>query len=414
MRTTSMLAVLLVLQLGPSAARAQTPPAPDRWAAWLGCWSATAGSTGSRLCIVPATGGGTAWITLVGAQRLGEEIYRPGAPPQPLADPSCRGTESARWSTEGLRLYHSATASCGAAEPRRLSGVAYLADGPTLVHVEAVGGGESANVRVRVFSRARAQDLPDGTRAPRPSADTEARGISRPWTVADVIEASTLLPPDAVQAAITEGPAAFSLTKASLTSLAQAKVAERVIDLMVATTFPSRFTLSSNGPSMSVSAGGGGVDPFYAPIIGPASLYGCYGPYGWATASYWSMCDPYSGSIYSTRYGYGGLPYGYTGYYGDPWYYGYWYVPGNSTIGTGTGETPAAAPVGRVVNGRGYTQIHPVDTTPSAAFSNGGGGTNSTSSSGGGNSGGGASPSGYSGGGGGGGDRTAVPRPPGH
>jgi uncharacterized membrane protein YgcG len=331
-----------------------------------------------------------------------------------LADPSCRGTESSRWSTEGLRLYHSAKASCGAAEARQLSGVAYLAEGPTLVHVEAVGEGETANIRVRVFTRARAQDLPDGTQAVRPSAAAEARGISRPWTVADVIEASSLLPADAVQAAITEGPATFSLTRTTLRSLAQAKVAERVIDLMVATTFASRFTLSSNGPSMGVMASGGGVDPFYAPIIGPASLYGCYGPYGWASPSYWSTCDPYSGSIYSaypTRFGYAGLPVGYSGYYGDPYYYGYWYVPGTSTIGAGPGGASEPPAVGRVVNGRGDTPIHPRETTAPASFGNGSG-TNGTSSSGGGGSnGGGASPSGYSGGGGG--DRGAVPRPPG-
>jgi hypothetical protein len=65
------------------------------------------------------------------------------------------------------------------------------------------------------------------------------------------------------------------------------------------------------------------------------------------------------------------------------------------------------------VNGRGYTQVRPVETTFSMPM---GGGSNGTNNAGGGSSGtssGGVSGSGYSGGGSGGGDRMAVPRGPG-
>ena len=70
-----------------------------------------------------------------------------------------------------------------------------------------------------------------------------------PWTIDDVLELSAALPPDGVQAAIGEGRTAFALNKRSLVALADAKVAERVIDLMVGLTYPSHFVIKSGGGS---------------------------------------------------------------------------------------------------------------------------------------------------------------------
>jgi hypothetical protein len=160
--------------------------------------------------------------------------------------------------------------------------------------------------------------------------------------------------------------------------------------------------------------GGGYYDPFMSPIMFGSMYADCYGYAGYGYRSYYSSCGMsspfYTSGFYN--YGYGG------GYY--PYYPG----GGGGWIGVdpnppGPGVTPVE---GRVVNGRGYTQVRPRDAepTPIRTGNNGSNGSStgwSGADSGGGSSG--ASSQGYSGGGSSGsssgdsGARTAVPRPPG-
>ena len=399
------------LSVSSSPAQAQVTAKDDaRWAAWLGCWRAEddVAGTGARLCITSRAQVGVTWLTVLGGQRVSEESRVADGVTRPIADASCAGTQSASWSTGGHRVYTKATVACGPEEARRLSGVAFLVEGPVLVDVQAIDERGTTSVRVRRYRRTSNQSMPDGTTAPRPTGMAEAAGISRPWTVPDIVEATALIPADGLQAALVEGPAAFALTRSDLLTLGNAHVAETVIDLMVAMAYPKRFVVSHgsepSGLSVGALGGVGWVDPFFSPILGMASLYNCYEPYGWASSSYWSQCNPYDAFAYSRYPGY------YGGYYGgaDPRTTG-WYVTGSAST------TTAGAPhlEGRVVNGRGYTQIQPVESSGPAA-NTGSGGTIGTSSSGDSNSGGsGVTSQGYSGSGSGGGDRTAVPRPPG-
>ena len=150
--------------------------------------------------------------------------------------------------------------------------------------------------------------------------------------------------------------------------------------------------------------GAGGFDPFFSPIVGPASLYGCYAPYAWAISNYWDVCGGWN--PYLAGYGLGF----YNGYYGP---YNYPWIPTDGGGNGGGGEAPDQGR-GRVVNGRGYTQITPVDTSVSGDGSGRSGGTSTsgTGSSSGGSSG--VSSGGYSGGASSGdGGRMAMPRPPG-
>ena len=95
---------------------------------------------------------------------------------------------------------------------------------------------------------------------------------------------------------------------------------------------------SHNAVIYSLALGGSGMfDPFFAPILGPASLYDCYGQYGWASSAYWSQCDPYNGYFFSR---YPGAYNGYYSFYSDPRYFGSWYVPANPATGGGTPALP--------------------------------------------------------------------------
>jgi hypothetical protein len=380
----------------------------ERWQPWLGCWQAeedTAGR-GARTCVVPGAGGAVSIITFVGLQTVTTESRLADDREHPVAVDDCRGTERVRWGSRGRQMFRRATVACGSEAPRTLSGTAFMLSGPVWVDVLAVQQGGETSVHVRRYHRAVSQRLADGTRAIQPAADVYALETP-PWRIEDVMEMSAVVPPDAVQAALGHGPAAFALNAKALRALSDAQVPERVIDLMVALAYPSKFVVQPGGggggmPDAWLAAGG--FDPFFSPIVGPASLYGCYAPYAWAISNYWDACggwNPYLGGY--------GLGF-YNGYYGP---YNYPWIPTDGGGIGGGGEAPDQGR-GRVVNGRGYTQITPVDTSVSGDGSGRSGGTSTsgTGSSSGGSSG--VSSGGYSGGASSGdGGRMAMPRPPG-
>jgi hypothetical protein len=238
------------------------------------------------------------------------------------------------------------------------------------------------------------------------------------WSVEDVIEASGKAAAEVVQAAIAEAKGRFTLNKKSLLALADAGVSETVIDLMIGLAYPDRFVVERrNGygsSAVGISTGGGFYDPFMSPIMFGSMSMDCYG-YGYR--SYYSSCGMYS-PYYNYGYGYGSG--GYYPYY--PGGGGGWVIVDPTPPGT----IGPAAPEGRAVNGRGYTQVRPRESEPAPVRTgnNGNNGNGSSAGYSGASSGGssGVSSQGYSGGsssgsgassGGDSGARTAVPRPPG-
>ena len=400
----------------PAAATAQTDA---RFAHWLGCWRLEDDlvGTGARVCITPDDQNGVKLQTLVGTVRGAGEAIVPDGVARPITDPECKGTDRAEWSSDGLRVFRYTDVTCGKDPARKVSSVAFLTGGPAWVNIQLVDGGPARSVRVQRYRRALDQTLADGSKAPLPSARMLAGAPpadGTDWNVDDVIEASARLPADAVQAAISEDRGPYELNKKNLVAMNNANVPETVIDLMIALTYPQRFVVqraggSSYAPS-GISMGGGWFDPFMSPLS-YSSMNDCY---GMGYRSYYSTC----GSLYSP-YGYNGYGYNY-GYGGSSGYYppsGGWVVIDPSPA------TPTASTEGRVVNGRGYTQVRPREAEPSpgrsgnigngAAYDGGGSSSGSGGTSG-------VSSQGYSGGSSGGsssggdsGARTAVPRPPG-
>ncbi|MGE3473976.1 MAG: hypothetical protein AB7O28_26785 [Vicinamibacterales bacterium] len=341
--------------------------------------------------------------TVIANQQVSQETRVATGVERPVRVNACDGTETAHWAPRSVRLYRAARVRCDGGPVRALDSVSFLLDDDTWVDVEAVTEGSAINVRANRLVRATNQRLPDGTSAA-PASAAPAVTAAR-WTVDDVIELAHELPTDAVQAAISEGPVNFRLNARALAAMADAGVGERVIDLMVGLTYPSRFVVqrAAAAPLPGFGSGAFGWDPFFAPLVGPAALYQCYAPYGWASSAYWSDCAGYNRAMFT----------GYPGYYA-----GYWDPYGPAWVLTqpgGGGGTPLPQAAGRVVNGRGYTQVRPVEALPLAGGGGSSGATSSGTSSGSsGSNSSGVSSGGYSGGGtsSGGGDRVAVPRPP--
>jgi len=164
-----------------------------------------------------------------------------------------------------------------------------------------------------------------------------------------------------VEAWLAEEGAAFPLTGKQLEALADSGVSPRVIDVMVAMTYPSVFTVAA--PSARGGFGGAEAsvraplpDTMYA-ARRPYDAYGLYAPpvpWGWDYYSpwSWSLYGYYSPFYYSP---YGQFaPYGYGGYgYGG--YGGYYYGGGTIiVVSGGSGSANPPQPHGRIVNGHGY------------------------------------------------------------
>lgn len=431
MSITLLLAMTMTVAAGSAQARAaQTGPvtpapptaqADARFAHWLGCWRLEddLAGTGVRVCILPDQQAGVKLQTLFGIQRGTDEVIVPDGVARPILDVECNGTERSEWSRDGLRVFRFTDVTCGKEPPRKVSGVAFLAAGPAWVNVQYVEGGPNTSVRVQRYRRAVDQTLADGSKAPQPSARALAQAPARTdldWNVDDVIEASAKLPADAVQAAISEFRGPFQLNKTSLVAMDEANVPERVIDLMIALTYPRRFVVQRAGGGgfalpMGLSMGGGWYDPFMA-LLGHGSMFDCYSPFGLGYSSYYSSC----GSNYSSYGSPYGSPYGYL--YGNNNYYPGYNTGGWVVVDANPSQPPTQQVEGRAVNGRGYTQVRPRETEPSPVrqgsigngAAHGDGGSSSGVSSQGYSSG---SSGGSSGSSSGGGDRTAVPRPPG-
>lgn len=415
---TFFTAVCLTMALAKAdVVAAQTAPAPAqmdaRFNSWLGCWRLEddLAGTGARMCITPDRTG-VRLQTVIGTQRGLDEFVIPDGVARPIEDSECKGTERAEWSQDGLRVFRSTDVKCNNERPRAIKGVAFLAAGPTWINVQHVSG-ESATTSVRVqrYRRAINQNLADGTKAPQPigKASTMPTAREAAWSIDDVIEASGKLPADALQAALADVRHGFNLNKHTLLALDKAGVPGGAIDLMVALTFPKRFIVERAGGSapLGVSTGMGWYDPFMSPIM--TGAYGnCYlGDQYYGYRSYYNLC----GSYYS--------PYGaYFPYQSQ----NFNFIGGGGWVAVDPNATPAPSGDGRVINGRGYTQIR--ERSPEPGPSRGNNGGNGTASGWSGNSGGGVSSGGYSSGssgssgsGGGsssgGGERTAVARPPG-
>jgi hypothetical protein len=301
---------------------------------------------------------------------------------KPLTEADCRGWHRAEWSQLGARLFAEAEIASADQPTRTVSGLALMMAGPSWIDVQVIQSEGRKSLRVRRYSRAANQKhagIPVAT-----ARQASAMPLGLRLSIADVIEANGKVVPEALQAALVEVKRGFDLNSKRLIELDRAGVADSIVDLMVALSFPKRFVVERN-----TSGGGGG------------SGY-------WGTSGFDSMWPYYADPFFYTSY-YAPFGYRYWGYY-DPYYF---QGPGFVSV------DPSPAPVqpsgnGRVVDGRGYTRIRRSVPEPI----NGSGGSNwgtSSAGSGSGNSGsssGGVTSSGYSGGGGGS-ERTAQPRPPG-
>jgi hypothetical protein len=371
----------------PERIRVQSGAVDSRWSPWIGCWQPVeANESGVRVCVSMAGEHGVTFTTTVDGQTVLEETLVADGMEREVTDAECRGTQRAEWSLDGRRLFARADLTCDSQEPRRISGLDIIAPDGTWLDVQSSRVDSRENVRVRRYRRV---------------ADNVASFVSagRSFTLDAVKEASSKVSPQVLEAALAETHAQFDLNSRNVIGLADAGVPERLIDLMIALSYPQEFIVDPQ--EFIVERTTASVAP--APLP-PAFL----------------AADPFD---YRAYY-YSPFAYMYSGFY-------YPYAFGSSYLlveGGGGSADPRPSASGQVIDGVGYTRVRQREPEPRATTASSGAGTSSTSGSGSSSSGGGGSVSssgyssgssgsgsggsGSSGGSSGSGDsgRTAVPR----
>ena len=337
-----------------------------RWAGWIGCWGPAQGAQaieGARVCVERAGENGvTLRTTIAGQPALEQTIIADGAN-HPVSDNECRGTQQAEWSADGRRLFARAELMCGNENPRTVSGLALIAADGTWLDIQSVKVDGRESTRVRRYRR-----IADGL------ASIAHAGAA--LTLDAIKEAQRKVSPAVLEAAIVETHTTFRLSSRDVIDLDDAGVPDRVIDVLIALSYPKKFVVERAAAT--------------TPVLPPLFDYG----------------DPF-------YYGYGGYYYSPFAYSYGGYYYPYAFSPAYIVVGDDGGTTtPRASGSGRVIDGVGYTRVTtreapPVRANNGSVGDSSGGGGGSSSSSGGGST---VTSQGFSGGGSSDSGRTAQPR----
>jgi uncharacterized membrane protein YgcG len=396
MSTRPFYRIALLLLVGSIApAFAQQPPTAGRvdarWTAWFGCWQQleeTVKDTsliesdtrnpvvtkGVVVCVTPADDPpGVTINTIVETQSALEQTIVADGSNRAIDEPGCQGSQRARWSENGRRLFAHAELSCTNGVKRTISGLTTIAPGSIWVDIQVVNSEGRESVRVRRYRRAPRQSYGSRVTAEQIAAGaTAAARQAVPFTVDEVKEAIAQVSPSTVEAALMETDAGFPLNAKRLQELDAAGVPARILDLMIALSFPNRFLVERR----TSSSWYGGTD-----IIGSE----------WMDMGF---------DLFPYRY----APFGYGMWGYDNYYYG------GPVYSLDPSPGPQRSGEGRVVDGLGYTRVRSRDPQPGTMANGSGGGMPSSAGGSSDGSTGGVSSQGYSGGGGDSG-RTAVTRP---
>ena len=342
--TVIMAAVVLAL---PARASAQED---DRWTPWLGCWTlvdeATHEGAGAaraallsppeprevdpqsepRTCVARVPGGVTI-TTTVPEQAPTVQTLLADDVSRPISDDECRGTERTSWSANGRLLFARANVTCADAAPRTITGLGMI-----------TAQGQWLDVRTfRIDGR-------NTTRVSRYDRADNTAVMGHHLTFEEIKEASRIVSPTVIEAAIAETRPPLTVKSKQLLELADAQVPPSVIDVMVAVAYPKQFIVE---PSRGGSGGG--------------SVYSAYGLY-----------DPFFDAGYWPSYYYSPFAYGYIGRYNPIAFPPYGY-------GDVSGDVPPRG-TGRAINGEGYTRVRPNTPDRPTTFTSRSGTVNSAAS----------------------------------
>lgn len=166
---------------------------------------------------------------LLAARGRGRRLT-PNGRPSPLDDAECRGWRSVAWSRTGFRLFSLAQLTCTDGPTQRMSGLSTILPDGSWLEVSSVEREGVESVRALHYTRVRGTSVPID-----------------PFSFDEIVEASRRVQPSVLEAVLVHSGTGFALERRDLLALVKAGVPGRVLDAMVALSFPSRFLV--HGPN---------------------------------------------------------------------------------------------------------------------------------------------------------------------
>ena len=318
-----------------------------RWLPWLGSWrlvsnrvNADESSLKKEYSLTITPGSKADSVIMKGNQDdkvlVEEEIIADGLR-HPLKDEKCPGYYVYSWSETGKRLLFNSESNCPGDTHRRISGMSIIDENRDWLDIQLLQSGGEKAVSIRKYRNIDNASVTSGRF--NPDKITISRiAAGRNFSIDEIIELSSKVEPEVIEAALLELREPFPINSRELVRLSDSGVNPRIVDLMVAFTFPGKFKVEQEKISLARVTGPRGFYPYY---MWPYNYYSYYCPilpWHWSPSCYMS-------------YAYG---YSYLGWYlPDGRYYPLWSWPPWYYQGGGGGG--AARGGGVLVRGRGYS-----------------------------------------------------------
>lgn len=342
--------VVLAASAAIDGARAQAGQTDARWQPWLGCWEPVGALdevNGRMLCVLPAEGSSAVDLATVdsGKVLVREPVVANGERVN-SDEGGCKGWKSAQWSPDGQQLYLKSDFDCEGGLHRGATGIFAMAPGGVWLDVQGVSAKDGSGVRVIRYRTAQAPDalrdeLARVTAERELALSTARTAAAGSVSLQDVIDASRAVDPEVVEAWLIERRQQFAVDSRQLEQLADAKVPAKVIDAMVALSYPKVFAIAGSADvgmrstEVALQPEESNGRTIYSTMMYPSA----FGYYGFGLSPFDYYYSPYS---------YGYSPYGFGLGYG-------WYPSGVPVVIIRNPDV-ATQEHGRVVNGRGYVR----------------------------------------------------------
>ncbi|CAN5884271.1 hypothetical protein BH11GEM2_BH11GEM2_17630 [soil metagenome] len=349
MKNLALAAALVAAAVAlPASSQAQQPIVGPRWQGWLGCWSASPAArlreTGPDVprivCVTPTSEADAVDVSAIAEGKVVSQnrIDATGAT-HAVTAPGCQGTENARWSGDGRRVFLQSHVTCdGIASD--MNAILAITRAGEWIDVRRVAAGGGSEVRV-----ARYHDIGVPTVVPREIADAfdrrneilfhDARTLAgSQFSTKAIIEASHTVDAAVVESWVSVAGQVYPIDARSLNELADAGVPARVTDAMIAVSRPTEVAAHHVYMYPYSPYGWNSVGGEY----GSNGQYGNYGQYGRTSADAWDQGNRSRLTVNIYEYdpwGWSAFPFGYR--FGAP-AFGYGLRYGNgSRIGDGAG-----------------------------------------------------------------------------
>jgi len=314
----------------------------SRWLPWVGSWimvpntfSPTEGTVKEQYLLTISPGGNEQSVTMKGYRNeevLSEENIIVDGARHPLSSDKCTGWYMYSWSETGKRLLLHSESSCSGETLHLISGMSIIDDNGEWVDVQLLQNGKEKAVNIRRYKNVdNASITPGGISANNPAFARISSGSS--FSINEIIELSAKVEPEVLEAALMELRRPFPINSKQLERLADSKVPSEVVDIMVALSFPDKFTVERST-----------IASVQRPTAQAGSLLDI--------DECWDDEYPFLPWYWRSTF-YGSCDYWDIGWKAWPgWYYYYWGYPD-------FGGKARGIDAGRLVEGRGYVRVQP-------------------------------------------------------